>query len=171
MKFRHPPPNSCVEVPGPRCGSLLATPARTLLQLGLATLRPATLIEVATCRAFQRLVLTPTPAVVGQPHFPRPWREPQPTTVSHDAGCGGRPGTRMSRCTPTGLSHATGCAVVQSGSIWTAPRFRGAELPGTRTSVSPVAQPAHSEPRRPQVRPNGQTIQRRLRGADRPPTG
>lgn len=33
---------------------------------------------------------------------------PPPTTVSHDGGCADRPRTRMSRCTPTGLSHATG---------------------------------------------------------------
>lgn len=32
--------------------------------------------------------------------------EPQPTTVSHDGGSADRPGTRMPRCTPTGLSHA-----------------------------------------------------------------
>lgn len=37
--------------------------------------------------------------------------EPQPKTVSHDGGSAGRPGARMPRCTPTGLSHAAnvGC--------------------------------------------------------------
>src|SRR4051794_38462677 len=32
--------------------------------------------------------------------------EPQPTTVSHDGGCVDGPCSHMSRCTPTGLSHA-----------------------------------------------------------------
>lgn len=41
------------------------------------------------------------------------WPEPQPTTASHDGGCADRPGTRVPRCTPTGLSHAAG-AVDQS---------------------------------------------------------
>jgi hypothetical protein len=41
-------------------GSLLATPAGTLPQFGLATLRPVTLMEIATCRALQRFVLTAT---------------------------------------------------------------------------------------------------------------
>ena len=32
---------------------------------------------------------------------------PQPTTVSHDGGPADRPGARVPRCTPTGLSHAS----------------------------------------------------------------
>lgn len=35
------------------------------------------------------------------------WRpEPQPTTVSHDGELADRPGARVPRCAPTGLSHA-----------------------------------------------------------------
>jgi hypothetical protein len=41
-------------------------------------------------------------------HLAQLWHEPQPTTVSHDGGCAGRPRTRMPRRTHTGLSHATG---------------------------------------------------------------
>lgn len=52
------PSNQLPRDPRTNHESLLTTPARALLQLGLAPLRPLTLVEVATCRALQRLVLT-----------------------------------------------------------------------------------------------------------------
>jgi hypothetical protein len=51
-------PSNVVVAADRRTGSFLATPARPLLQFGLATFRPLTLMEVATCRALHRLVLT-----------------------------------------------------------------------------------------------------------------
>lgn len=96
-------------------GLLLAALARPLLHFGLAALRPATLVEVATRRAFHRLVAT-TPSVrrptalplLPLTHGPAPFRwsasprgiqpgTPRSHTAGRTAGGIGRSGrTRVS---------------------------------------------------------------------------